>query len=118
VNVAVMFCVPTVVNVVGSVAVANAAPVVLLAAVGTTVTMQEPAVPQAEKVTEPVGPAPLLVASPPPGRGVAVPTLATRDTCCPACTVVTGWPLTAALTAVCVEAGVIVMASAGAALAL
>ena len=111
-----MFCVPAVVKVVGSVAVAKAAPVVLLAAVGTTVTVQEPAVPQAEKVMEPVGPAPALPKAPPPARGVVVCTVATSDTCCPVCTVAVAWPFT--VTKVCVEAGVIVIESAGATLAL
>ena len=57
--VALIVCVPAVLNVVVSVAVANA-PVVVVAAVGTTVTVQEEAVPHAENVTVPVGPAPLL----------------------------------------------------------
>jgi hypothetical protein len=48
-----------------SVAVADAdAPVALLNAAGTTVTVQEDAVPQVENVTEPVGPAPLLAKEP------------------------------------------------------
>jgi hypothetical protein len=72
-----MFCVPTVVNVVGSVAVANALPIRFVDVVGTTVTVQELAVPQAEKVIEPVGPAPLL---PVPVTGLCVKTVAVNVT--------------------------------------
>jgi hypothetical protein len=119
-NDAVIVCTPAVVNVVVSEAVANASATAPLFAneTGTTVFVQEAAVPQAEKVTEPVGPAPLLDWAHAEGlaRTAQPPTVAKSVTDWPVLTVTVEAPL--AVTEVSVAAGVIVIARAGAVLAL
>src|SRR5208282_1680736 len=100
---------PGALNEVVSVAVPKALPFAFVNAVGTTGTVQEAAVPHAEKVTEPVGPSPLLMV---PVIGLNVRTKAVNVTDWLVFTVAVARPFT--VTAVCVAVGAIVIAVAAA----